>query len=538
MNKMARATELTVTHMAGMPAMDDDMAKRFLAIFAYAKDNHVLTDTLVSQKSEEYLSCVLRWAKKMDMDLPYGNAPMHTCLDQQQTAHIIKLLELGMEAGNKMWGGDGGGAAMSPEDRALIASSFIFTDDEACAMYFPNGRLSEERGVKRTLAALLTFRAAEFPQIGALAAGEGIHAANESARSNINHVCYPALVSLVKFVAGSEQDIYLASNYIIGESENAIARVLPRTCEDAYDRLAKKMHVIKMKDGLDARLIPNYCLTRKKFEVAVRVAAARKTVRICNVDELGYTGYVPEAADALWTIYQTMKNNLENAEVFGLAQVAKRLLNGVQIVPVLSIMGGMKTSVGGLENYGSTMYTDGSIHVEMPDKRFDIFARNWDIATEADVDPKTSYNTPKGGSKVPSKLPSQNPSGANTNNPSRKNTMEKEQATEEAKAARNAAANAKLQKEKEEADRKASDEKKKKEDEAKKEQKKKDDEAAREKRKKEEDAQRQSRDTKKTTTTGLSPSRAASLERNTKNLKDAMLSTNTGNAGAKPKGKK
>jgi len=394
-NKQARSAGLELTHADNNP-MDEMFATAFTNITKHAKENDLLDNPKVAERAAAYTNVVLDWARATHMTLPIGNAPAYTCLGSQATANLITLLQKGLEAGNHLWGG-AGAASMSSEDRALIAESFIFSDGEACSMYFKEGKISDEKGVKRTIAALLTYRSADFPMLASMAATQGVHAANESARSNINHVCYPVLVALVKHYSTTEE-VYNAANFVIGQSESAIARVLPRACEDAYNKISKSLNVIKMKDNLDARMIPNYCITRKKFEVAVRLAAThKKSVLICNLDELGYTSDVPLACEILWQIYKKHEDKLDFSEVFGFAQVAKRLINGVQMIPVLSLMGGMKTQLGFDADWGWFLQPDGTTVVAMPHNRYDLVARQYDVVSKKDKEPPT---------KTPSRDPS------------------------------------------------------------------------------------------------------------------------------------
>jgi len=349
------------------------------AMFEKGKKDSNLGDDNVKDNSEAYSKMVAGWAKSVGMKIPYGDIPAFTCLPIKSTTNMIDLLRKGQESANKIWGGEGSESGPMPmEERLKIANRCNLTDAQACNLYLDKeGLVYDETGAKRVVSCIVAMRAAEFPRLAAGAVKSGLNAGSESARANCNHVCYPFLVSLIikKF---DMKTIRKASMYITGKSNAVTGRLLAANVEEkydaAYEAIRKKFNVMTM-NPMDPRLIPNYCMTRTKIDIAIRMAhATKETVKICNVDELGYTKSPVIAAETLWGIYT--RKQWDAFDTFSLSSIAKRLINGLDIIPVLCVTGGLKTKVSKVGDVaGWYLQEDGTCLVKLNDAKYSWGAR-------------------------------------------------------------------------------------------------------------------------------------------------------------------
>lgn len=377
LNRKAAESGLMIAPGPVFP-VESDFRVNALALFQLAKSDSILTDPDVASYAVGYARLVLSWCRENKITIPFGDMPYYTCLDTAITRDVITILQDANTAANELWGGSNGssGTPLGHEERRQIALGFLFNDTDACAMYFSDGTIKEEKGVKRTVAALVTFRSDEFPMLTDLATANGIGGAAEGSRTNLNHFCYPFMVSLLRSTVDGGK-LQSASKYIVGKSQKAIARVLPKTCQEDYNAIWAKFHCKKMVDKLDPRLIPNYCVTASKIDTAIRMAAASyESVRVCSLEELGITANPISAAEVLTNIYAT--EELEWNDVFKLGQVAKKLINGLGYIPLLSINGGLRTEVGDNMNFvwGCRLKPNGSVEVRIPERRFKIEDRD------------------------------------------------------------------------------------------------------------------------------------------------------------------
>lgn len=394
MNLEARSQELDLVKV--LPLKITPQAKEtFYELIRMGFYDDLLTKESCNKIATRYSELMVQIAndnKKMvdsnALIIPSGNMRYYTPYSQNVSAKAISILQEGVVAGQTLWGGNSS-TPMTQQQKQQLVDGHITSDLDTYNMYKDN---PTDKAARRMTSLLAQLKPDKYPRITKLAKEWGLGEATV-VNSNLYHFCHIVCANIIAEDCKSDE-IREAARYISHMSQKSQLKL--DKGGPTYKLLYQRFNVTKIAPTSDGRLIPNYTVTKRKFHIALRLAAGHLTLRhedltvepiiqrVSNVHELAFSTNPVKAMATLINIWNANRNVFTDQDVFNFAGTVKLALNGTNYIPVTGTQGGMKTRAGAADvtDFYIKLMEDGSIEGlnwtlfhSLNDRPIDIYAK-------------------------------------------------------------------------------------------------------------------------------------------------------------------